>query len=292
MKVLILGGTGMLGHKLVQCLDSDFDVFTTVRRPFSDVDHFGIFHRDRTFYCVDVEDTAQVEQILESIRPDAVINAVGIIKQLPSSKDVITALTINSILPHRLAGLAERYGFRLVCVSTDCVFNGEKGNYSEDDVADAYDLYGRSKNFGEVAGPNCLTLRTSIIGRELSSSHSMVEWFLSNRGGVVKGYANAIYSGFPTVVIADIIANLLTEHVGLNGLNHVSSDPINKYELLEMINAGFGSAIEVEKYEDFAIDRSLDSTRFRTATGFRPLPWPEMVELMAADPTPYDTFRK
>ena len=292
MRVVVLGGTGMLGHKLIQQLDPNFDVFTTTRQRYEAISRFGIFRKDRLYDGVDVEDAAEIERVISSVRPDAVINAVGIIKQLPSSRDVVTALTVNSILPHRLADLSARHGFRLICVSTDCVFSGEKGMYFESDRADAYDLYGRSKNLGEVAGENCLTLRTSIIGRELASQHSMVEWFLSNRGQKVNGYVNAIYSGFPTIIFADIIANLLNEQPHLNGLYHVSSEPINKFELLGMIDEAYGSDIEIERFEDFAIDRSLDSTRFQAATGFRPMKWKEMVKLMADDLTPYDTFRK
>lgn len=292
MKVLVLGGNGMLGHKLIQQLSGDFEIFSTIRQPFDKVERFGIFERSRTFDQVDVENIGELDRAISAVRPDAVINAVGIIKQLPSSKDVITTLSVNSILPHRLHELADRYGFRLICVSTDCVFSGAKGMYSETDQADAFDLYGRSKNLGEVIAENCLTVRTSIIGRELTSQHSMVEWFLSNRGKSVNGYANAIYSGFPTIVFADIIANLLSEHRDLRGLYHVSSEPINKFELLGLINDQYDSDITIERFEDFAIDRSLDSSRFQALTGFEPMPWPEMVKKMAADPTPYDSFRK
>jgi dTDP-4-dehydrorhamnose reductase len=292
MKVLVLGGNGMLGHKLVQQLGPQFDVWTTVRQSFETINRYRIFEEDKTFDRIDAEDPTQLEAVISKLLPDVVINAVGVIKQLPSSHDVITTLTVNSILPHRLAEFSRRFGFRLICVSTDCVFSGEKGMYAESDVADASDLYGRSKNLGEVTEVNCLTIRTSIIGRELASSHSMVEWFLSNRGGNVNGYVNAIYSGFPTIVFADIIAILLREHPDLHGLYHVSSEPINKFELLGIIDRAYGSNIHIDRFENFAIDRSLDSTRFQEATGFKPLPWPEMVDLMAGDATPYDAFRK
>ena len=282
----------MLGHKLVQQFSNDFDVWTTIRRPYADVERFGIFDRDRTIENAILENDADLERLLETVRPDAVVNAVGIIKQVPSSKDLISTLTVNSILPHRLNEFSSRLGFRLICVGTDCVFSGEKGNYSEEDRADAYDLYGRSKNLGEVTEGNSITIRTSIIGRELETSHSMVEWFLSNRGKKVNGYVNAIYTGFPTIVIADIIADLLTKHADLTGLFHVSSEAINKFELLEMINRRYNAGIDVARYEDFSIDRSLDSSRFREATGFVPLPWEEMVDRMAADRTPYEAFRK
>lgn len=282
----------MLGHKLCQILDDEFEVWTTIRPAFNEVSGFGIFHEARTISNIDVESISDIESAIFLVRPDVVINAAGIIKQLPSSKDVITTLSINSILPHRLRELSLKYGFRLVCVSTDCVFSGERGNYSEDDRADAYDLYGRSKNFGEVIADNCLTIRTSIIGREIKSAHSMVEWFLSNRGNKVNGYANAIYSGFPTIVFADIIAELLTQHSSLHGLYHISSEPINKFDLLQLINKYYEAKIEIERFEDFSIDRSLDSTRFREAVKFTPMPWEKMIERMASDPTPYERWRK
>jgi dTDP-4-dehydrorhamnose reductase len=292
MKILVFGGNGMLGHKLVRSFQQKFEVWTTLRGRFDTVTKFGMFDAEKTIENIDVAETEAILKAIERSQPDVVINAVGIIKQLPTSKDVVNTLTINSIFPHRLAGLAERFGFRLICISTDCVFEGTKGNYSEDDTPDATDLYGRSKNLGEVTGKNCITLRTSIIGRELESTHSLVEWFLSNRGKYVKGFVNAIYSGFPTVVFADIIENLILEHRDLSGLYHVSSDPINKFELLELIKSKFKLDIEIEPFEDFRIDRSLDSTKFRQVTGFAPQSWEEMIERMARDQTPYDKWRK
>lgn len=292
MKALILGGNGMLGHKLYQRLYSTIDVWATIRSDFTSVARNGIFDPARIIGGVDISSPSSVEDAIRVAEPDVVINAVGVIKQLPTSNDVINTLTVNSILPHRLAGLSEKYGFRLISISTDCVFNGERGNYSEHDKPDAYDLYGRSKNLGEVSIGNCLTLRTSIIGRELNSAHSMVEWFLSNRGKKVNGYANAIYSGFPTVIFADIITKLLLEYPDLRGLYHVSSDSINKYELLTLINNYFDAKVEIERFDDFRIDRSLDSTKFRELVDFSPQPWEKMIESMAVDSEPYDNWRK
>lgn len=281
MNVLIFGGNGMLGHQLLSVLGKRHEVWSTVRGAFSSVEHYGVFDETRTICGVKAESTDSVRNAIEIAKPDVVINAVGIIKQLPSSKDVITTLTVNSIFPHRLAEMSGELGFRLITVSTDCVFDGAKGNYSEDDVPNATDLYGKSKNLGEVATGNCLTLRTSIIGRELGSAHSLVEWFMSERGKTVKGFVNAIYSGFPTVVFADIIADLIENHPGLSGLYHVSSEPINKFDLLTLIKDEYHLDIEIERYEDFKIDRSLDSTRFRTVTGFKPPPWSDMIKAMA-----------
>lgn len=282
----------MLGHKLLQQFQEKFDVWATVRGSASGFGDFGFLKQERIIEAVEVESGNSVRKAIEAARPDVVINAVGIIKQLPSSKDVVKTLEINSIFPNRLAELSREFGFRLICISTDCVFNGEKGNYREESVPDAYDLYGKSKNLGEVTSENCLTLRTSIIGRELGTSHSLVDWFLSNEGKSVKGFVNAIYSGFPTIVFADIIASLITDHPALQGLYHVSSEPINKFDLLHLIKMHYKADIGIDAFEDFRIDRSLDSTRFRKETGFQPLNWEEMIRIMAADPTPYDKWKK
>lgn len=292
MRILIFGGNGMLGHKLVQVLGEKLEVWTTIRGEFSGAERFGIFNRDRAIERVDVTDLASVRRAIETAKPNVVINAVGVVKQLPTSKDVVKTLLINSIFPHQLAGLSEEFGFRLICISTDCVFDGRKGNYNEQDDANALDLYGRSKNLGEVSGGNCLTLRTSIIGRELDTNHSLVEWFLSSRGGKINGFVNAIYSGFPTIVFADIITDLILNHGGLSGLFHVSSEPISKFRVLELINEDFRAGVQIEPFEDFTIDRSLNSTKFRDATGFKPQPWEKMIERMATDATPYDTWRR
>lgn len=283
MKVLVVGGGGMLGHKLVEKWSGKFEIWTTVRNNFEFYESLHFLKKGNTFDKTDISDTQAVEIIFQRVKPDVVINAVGIIKQLPSSKSVIKTLSVNSIFPHQLAELTCKYGARLITISTDCVFGGGKGNYNENDIPDASDLYGISKHLGEVATENCLTLRTSIIGRELKTSHSLVEWFLSQRGKKVRGFVNAIYSGFPTVILADILADIIENHRHLSGLYHVSSDPINKFELLRLINDAYNAQAEIEPFEDFRIDRSLNSAKFRAATGFDPPEWSEMVKMMARD---------
>jgi dTDP-4-dehydrorhamnose reductase len=292
MRILIFGAAGMLGHKLIQVLGSNNDVFGTLRGSPDEASPRDVLSNGHLITDVTVENDASIRRAIEESSPDVVINAIGIIKQLPDSKNVITTLTINSIFPHRLGQLAQEYGFRLITISTDCVFSGAHGNYSESDIPDAADLYGKSKNLGEVTAENCLTLRTSIIGHELASSHSLVDWFLSNMGGKVKGYANAIYSGFPTIVFASIIDNLVNAHPKLSGLYHVSSDAISKYDLLMLINDAYDAGITIERDEEFRIDRSLDSTTFRNETGFKPKAWREMIESMAADARIYGKWNQ
>ena len=281
----------MLGHKLVQALSGSFDVSATLRGDFEKYEKFRLFDKGKVFERIDAENEQQLRSVIKNNKPDVVINAIGIIKQIPAAKNVIETLTINSILPHKLSELTNEYNFRLITISTDCVFRGEKGNYYETDISDATDLYGKSKNLGEVIAGNCLTLRTSIIGRELTGNHSLVEWFLSNRGKKVKGFVNAIYTGFPTIVFAEIIAAVISDYPKLQGLYHISSDPINKYELLKLINEKFKSGIKIEPETEFVIDRSLNSSKFRSTTGYAPPDWEKMIEMMANDPTPYDDWK-
>jgi dTDP-4-dehydrorhamnose reductase len=290
MRILIFGAAGMFGHKLYQRLAPNFEVFGTIRSTAERLRRYGIFDEDSLIDNVDIADTSAVRRTVESVRPDCVINAVGIIKQVPSSKDVIQNLTVNSIFPHRLSELSNIHGFRLITISTDCVFDGKRGNYSEDDIPDARDLYGLSKLLGEVTEGNALTLRTSLIGRELATSHSLVEWFLHHRGRAVKGYTRAIYSGFPTIVVAGIVQNLIKEHPELRGLYHLSSEPISKFDLLTLLNEYYQAEVEIEADSVYEIDRSLDSSAFCADAAFEPPSWEQMIREMTADPTPYSSW--
>lgn len=291
MSILIIGGSGMLGHKVYQRLKTQADVFATVRSGFADLEGFGIFNKPNIFPEIDVTDIAAVKRVIAIVRPDCVINCVGIVKQNPTVADKIRTIAINSIFPNQLAKLSTEFGFRLIAISTDCVFDGKKDNYSEADEPNARDIYGLSKYLGEVSQENVLTIRTSIIGRELTTSHSLVEWFLRNRGGRVDGYKNAIYSGFPTIELADILANIIREFPLVNGLLHISSDPISKFDLLTLLNRHFDANISIEPSDELVVDRSLDSGRFREITGFQSPDWGTMIARMASDSTPYDEFR-
>lgn len=282
----------MLGHKLVQTLSEDFHTAFTIRSGRRIIEKTDLSNISEAFDDVNVGNVKKVEEIVKDFNPIYVINAVGIIKQLPESKNDLLALDINSIFPQNLADLAEKHSFKLINISTDCVFSGKKGNYSEADFVDAEDLYGKSKFLGEVRGKNCLTIRTSIIGREIFTNHSLLEWFLNVRDQTVKGFTRAIFSGFPTEVLSEIIKMILQNYSQLEGLYHVSSEPINKYDLLCLIKDKFKLKTEIIPYDDFVIDRSLDSTRFKELTGFKSPGWEEMIDRMANDPTPYDKWRQ
>lgn len=292
MKVLIFGGNGMLGHKLVQAWQNKFDVYTTIRKSFAELKYLQIFERNKTFDNVEVENFASIEKIIDEVQPNVIVNAIGIIKQLPTSKNIVKTLEVNSIFPHKLAEICQAKNIRFITISTDCVFNGNKGNYTEEDISNAEDVYGKSKNLGEVIGENCLTIRTSIIGREIGTSHSLVDWFLSNDGKTVKGFTKAIYSGFPTIVLADILANLIENYPNLSGLYQISSNPIDKFSLLQIIREAYNANILIEKDTNFEIDRSLNCDKFKNATNFSPKSWEEMIRLMAEDSQKYSFYDK
>jgi len=292
MRVLILGASGMLGHKLWQVCRERFETWGTVRSSSREYARFGLFDVERLLGGVDVSDSYSVVRAFETAKPNVVINAIGVVKQLPAAKDPIITLTVNSLFPHRLAKLCEATNASLIHISTDCVFSGRKGMYTEEDVPDPDDLYDRSKLLGEVSGPRCLTLRTSFIGRELKSSNGLVEWFLRNRNGDVQGYTNVSFSGLPTVTMAQIIVDVIERHPDLSGVYHVSSEPISKYQLLCLLRDEFRVPIHIEPFPYRPIDRSLDSSRFRAETGHTPASWPELVQALSRDSTPYVAWRK
>ena len=280
IKVLVLGASGMLGNAALRVFaDSEgFDAFGTVRSNRS-AKLLPPAVQSCLISGVNVENMDSLLAVFSQVKPDLVINCIGLVKQLSESDDPLSAIPINSLLPHRLARLCAVSGARFIHMSTDCVFSGSKGMYTESDTSDAKDLYGRSKFLGEVDYPNAVTLRTSIIGHELEGARSLVGWFLA-QNGPVKGFKKAVFSGFPTVEIAHLIRDYVLPNPHLRGLYHVSADPINKYDLLRLVADSYGKAIDIEADESFVIDRSLDSSRFRSMTGFQPKPWPELVKFM------------
>jgi dTDP-4-dehydrorhamnose reductase len=284
-KILILGGTGMLGHLLLRYFSAfpEYEVTATARSLTGMKKHFPanilpLFLPD----SVDVNDFDSVIRALASVQPDVVINCIGIIKQLPLSDDPLRAITVNALLPHRISLISRTAGARVIHISTDCVFNGQKGMYTENDQSNAEDLYGRTKYLGEVSYPHCVTLRTSIIGHELKGGYGLVEWFLSQTRNV-RGFNKAIYTGFPTIELARIIRDHVLPNTALSGVYHVSSEPISKYDLLSMVAERYGKKIEIESYNDFVQDRSLDSSLFRKKTGYQPPSWDKLVEMMHRD---------
>lgn len=280
IKILVIGSSGMLGNALLRFFTGSpgFSAKGTVRSEAA-ADLLPEILKSQVFSGVDVENIDALADLFDSFQPDIAINCVGVVKQLTSSQDPLVALPINSLFPHRLARICALVNCRLLHLSTDCVFTGCAGMYRESDPPDARDLYGLSKYLGEVDYPHAMTLRTSIIGHELSGGLSLVDWFLSQEQSV-SGYKRAVFSGLPTVEIARIIRDYVLPNPSLTGVYHVSAEPIDKYELLSLVAKVYGKEIEIIQDDDFIIDRSLDSSRFRTATGFMPSSWPDLIRSM------------
>lgn len=277
MRILILGGNGMLGHELLRTYHKEHEVRVTLRGQPEDYLAAGLFTTENTFPGVDAQSLDTLETLLRDFSPDVVINGVGIIKQRDEASACVPAIEINALFPHQLNILCGQAGARLVHISTDCVFSGKKGNYRENDFADADDLYGRTKYLGEVCDGNCITLRSSIIGLELQHRKSLIEWFLAQTGKI-RGYRRAIYTGLTTMEMARVIEHLLLRYPSLSGLYHVASSPISKYELLsELARRLKRTGITIEADDEFVCDRSLNAERFMHATGYVAPAWGSML---------------
>ena len=284
MKVIVFGASGMLGHKLCQTLATRADVWGTIRDDGASCNCFNILPEKQLISRVDVTDLSVVKRILDETRPDAVVNAVGIVKQRDEAKQAIASIQMNALFPHQLADLCLPRGIRVIQISTDCVFSGLRGNYTEIDVPDPVDLYGRTKLLGELNRPGCLTLRTSIIGWQLNTFSSLLSWFALQRNKRIKGYHKAIYSGFSTNVLAQLIGDILETRPDLSGLYQVASEPISKFELLVRLRDILGwDNIMIDSDDQFFCDRSLSGAHFSIATGWRPPTWEAMLQGLAME---------
>jgi len=280
INVLVLGASGMLGNAVFRFFSQSpgYTAIGSIRSPSAKRLLPPALH-DRIIDGVDAQDLDSLLRLFERVRPQVVVNCVGVVKQLAQGDDPLAAIPVNSLLPHRLLGLCKMAQARLIHVSTDCVFEGTRGAYRESDTADAKDLYGRSKHLGELNDSRAITLRTSIIGPELDTTHGLVSWYLAQRGRV-RGFTRAIFSGLPTVELARVMRDFVLPNADLSGLYHVSSAPISKHDLLRLVAREYGASADIVPHGEPVIDRSLDSARFRERTGYVPPPWPELVRAM------------
>ena len=281
LKLLILGASGMLGHAVMRTLfdpSSDIEVYgaarsSCVRKALTEIP------ADQFVIGFDAEKTDDLIDIFARIQPDVVVNCIGVVKQLEAANNPLTVLPLNTMLPHRLARLCASAGARLIHISTDCVFSGTRGRYLESDTSDATDLYGKSKYLGEVTCANSVTLRTSIIGHELNTSHSLIEWFLRQQGDI-SGYTKAIFSGLPTIELARVIRDFVLPNPRLSGLYHVAAAPISKYDLLNLVAQVYGKSIKIIPNHSVVIDRSLNGQLFAQEAGYHAPDWPQLIQMM------------
>ena len=287
MKILVLGATGMLGHKLIQILSKHHEVYGTIRGNLESYQYDTIIPKKQIIASVSGTDILSIRKAIDIVMPDVVVNCIGIVKQLPEAHDAVLSITVNSLLPHQIAEYCNGKGCRFIHYSTDCVFTGSKGQYTEEDFEDASDLYGKSKCLGEVGESEGLTLRTSLIGRQLHGNYSLIEWFLSNNGGEVNGYTKAIFSGLTTNAHAHVLNEIITKYPDLSGLYHLSAEPISKYDLLMIIKDEFNLDITIHPVDGEISDRSLNGSKLRRETGIIIPDWRTMIHEIAVDITAY-----
>lgn len=287
MRILICGATGMIGHKVWQTLTGAHEVMATLRRGRDEAPALGLFG-EHVVEHVEAGDLHRVTAVLNQVRPAVVVNCLGITKRKPEAGDVSRMFRVNTLFPHHLARWGAEHGSRVIHFSTDCVFGGDEGNYHERSVVTADDLYGQTKYFGELDYDHCLTIRTSMIGRELSGRTELLEWFLAQSGKTITGFTRARYSGLTTNEMARIIGRIITDHPRLYGKYQVAGPSITKHDLLCKVRDAFGIDVRITPSSDFVCDRTLQSHRFETATGLTVPPWDDMVADLAAERAFYD----
>ncbi|MHA7841142.1 MAG: dTDP-4-dehydrorhamnose reductase family protein [Gammaproteobacteria bacterium] len=280
MRILIVGGSGMLGHELLRQWQNKYTVAVTLRRSLADYHAFNLFGPENSYSAIDVSHLESLKRVFEDFKPSHVVNAVGVVKQRDTAKDAIPSIQINALFPHQLSQLCQQHQARLFHMSTDCVFSGKKGHYSEADFPDGVGLYAQSKLLGELHEAHCVTLRTSIIGYELENKRSLIEWFLAQKG-IIKGFTQAIYTGFTTIEMARILEKIMVEHPHLSGLWHVASSAINKYELLTLFKNALNRDIIIQPDGSFVCDRSLDGKLFNKKISYKPPSWHDMLTELA-----------
>lgn len=280
MKILVLGANGMIGSAMIRTLtqNSDFDVIGTIRN-LNAKSYFPSVISNKLIKIEDITNTDLLIRLVATLNPNVVINCIGLTKHHTESNDPLRSIPVNTFLPHRLAELCLINKTRLIHISTDCVFSGLRGNYTEEDESDAKDVYGKSKYLGEPIDNHSLVLRTSTIGHELQSKYGLLEWFLSQKDHC-KGYKNAIFSGLPNIHLANIVKDIVLPRHNLCGLYHVGASSINKFDLLHLISKIYGKKISIIPDDNFSIDRSFQSNKFKAATGYVAPDWEELITNM------------
>lgn len=279
MKVLILGADGMIGHKIAHSLQDDYELILTSRRNILS-DSIGVKNCKILFHDLI---TDSLDLLLSNTSPDLIINCAGITIRRGIGNNLKNTKILNSNLPHKLDAWANLNSKKLIHFSTDCVFSGSKGNYLDDDIADAEDIYGKTKAKGEVTSPNTLTIRCSMIGRELFNFTELFEWLVKNKNKTIDGYTNVLYSGITTVRMGNILKKILNDKIDLSGIYNLSSIPISKFDLLFKLSNAFDLNVEINENNNIKSNKVLISKKFTEITGINPPNWDDLISEFKAD---------
>ncbi len=285
MRILILGASGLIGHKLLQVLGNRFDeVYGVLHHEAPEIATPALFNKETCHFNVDVLDAHKIKSIIRQVEPDVILNCAGITKRRPEINNPLSAIGLNALFPHKLAHWAKALNCRVIHFSTDCVFDGETGNYKEDSLTTARDIYGRTKAMGEIQYDHTLTIRSSFIGREISAFSELLEWFLAQQGKTIKGYTNAYYSGISTLVMSEVVGDIIEFHPELSGLRHLSCmEPISKCELLCLARDAFDVDVNIIRDGHFSNNPTLDSDRLNSEIKLSIPTWRQMMSDLAAD---------
>ena len=283
MRIIILGSNGLLGNTIIRYFFENFNYETYGF--CRDSSKLGFLNKNdfkRIKIVKDIFNTEDLKKKIEKIKPDVIINSIGITNKIKNqnSNFIQKIIHVNSLFPHQLQQLCLQLDIRLIHLSSDCVFSGDKGFYSEQDNPDPIDIYGKSKLLGELDYENTITIRKSVIGHEISSKNGLLEWFLKQEGEV-KGYKKAIFSGITVLELAKVIDMHIIPNQNLRGVYHVSGQSISKYNLLKIIASEYKKVIKIVPNEEVKIDRSLNSIKFNKITGYQSEAWPKLIKSMA-----------
>ena len=275
MKILILGGDGMIGHKMDQVLSvQNHEIVISIREK-KDLTLKSISSKSKVFFNDFLKDN--ILDFLVKVNPDVIINAIGVTIRRGSTKNISDTIYLNSFFPHQLSNWALAFKKRLIHFSTDCVFSGSEGSYLEDTTPDALDYYGKTKGLGEINSKSSLTIRSSMIGPELFNKTELFEWIINNKEKEINGFSRVMYSGVTTVYMARLLANLIDNHKNLNGIYNVASKPINKFELLHLINDNFDLGLIINDDKTVISNKTLNASKMAKEIGLQPPSWDGLI---------------
>ena len=285
MKILILGGNGMIGHKMYQTISKIHkDTWVTLRKSLTSYSYSEIYNPEKVIDNIDLINFQTISNQLNKINPDIVVNACGITIRRGIETLKSNSIILNSALPHFLNEWVTSNNKRLIHFSTDCVFTGAKGDYIDNDNKDAYDLYGSTKSMGEVIDSKyAITLRGSMIGSELENKTELFEWFLKQKNKKIKGFNKVIYSGITTTKMAEIVLKLIDQFPNLSGVYNISSKPISKFELLKLWNNLFDINANIEIDNSYTSNKNLISDNFYRTISMEQPDWVELSSQLNID---------